>query len=170
MHRLLFALFLCCSFAISRSAADASKSPLAAFFGHWEGSSKMFATKYSKPEEVTSKADCKWSPQRAYLVCEQTIHDSHGVHTQLTTFTPNDNGKDYTFYTLLGDGKKAYTGSLKIDGDVWTYGPAEDAKDQYPLFRTTNTFTNEMEVSVTEFTEDGKTWTKMLEGNLKKSR
>lgn len=169
MLRLYFAILLAFS-TLHALAADASKSPLAAFFGHWEGSSKMLASKYSKPEEVTSKADCKWSPQQAYLVCEQTIHDSKGVHTQLTAFTPNANGKDYTFYTLLGDGKKAYTGSLNIDGNVWTYGPAEDAKDQYPLFRTTNTFNNGTEVSVTEFTEDGKTWTKMLEGELKRSR
>jgi hypothetical protein len=158
-------LFLC---ALAGASDKSANSPLGAFFGHWTGTSKMLDTKFSKAEEVRSVADCKWSPQQDFLVCEQTIDDSHGQHKQLTIFGTNSDGKKYTFYTLFGNGKPAYMGSLKIDGNVWEYGPSEDAKDKYPLFRTVNTFNNGVELSDTDFTEDGKTWTKMLHGELKK--
>jgi hypothetical protein len=156
---------------LAQQAAKSSSSHdgLSAFVGHWQGSSNTRETKMSKPDTTNSVADCRWSPQQRALICEQTITDSQGKHSQFTIFMPNDSGSDYSFYTITAPGRRAYLGGLTIHDNVWTYGPPPDAKNDLPLFRTTNTFTGDLEVSKTEFTEDGKEWTTMLEGQLKRT-
>jgi len=151
-------------------AADptAKRQPLSAFLGHWEGSGKFLQTKYSKPQTVTSTADCNWTPQGSALICEMTVHDDKGEHTQLSLDAPNTAGAGYVYYTIT-PGHAPFAGELKIDGNTWTYGPSVDSEDQTPQFRTSNVFSGDTESFKTEFTEDGKTWTTMLEGSMKRT-
>ncbi len=145
------------------------RAPLASFVGHWEGSGKFADTKYGKAQTVTSKTDCSWTPQGTALVCETVVHDAQGDHTQLSVDAPDSEGSGYTYYTI-NPGRKPFYGDLQISGNTWVYAPAPDAKDKYPQFRTTNTFSGDTEMFKTEFTDDGTHWTTMLEGSMQRTK
>ncbi|HUN87995.1 MAG TPA: hypothetical protein VMU28_04360 [Terriglobales bacterium] len=164
------AILLCSTlFATAQSAPiESRRAPLAVFIGHWEGSGKFAETKFSKPQTVTSSADCNWTPQGSALVCEMVVHDSQGEHRQLSIDTPDSEGSGYTYYTV-NPGRRPFYGDLQISGATWVYAPSPEAKDQYPQFRTTNVFSGDTETFKTEFTEDGTHWVTMLEGTMKRT-
>jgi hypothetical protein len=155
--------------AAQSSPVQSRRAPLAVFQGHWEGSGKFLETKFSKPQTVTSSADCNWTPQGSALVCEMKVRDSSGEHIQLSIDAPDSEGGGYTYYTI-NPGVKPFYGDLQIQGATWVYAPSPDAKDKYPQFRTTNVFSGDTETFKTEFTEDGKSWTTMLEGSMKRTK
>ena len=147
----------------------AKLEPLAGYLGHWETSGKFYDTKYGKAHTVTSTLDCGWSPQGTYMVCEQLIHDDQGQHTQLTIYTPNSDNSDFTFYTFNTPGQKPWMGSLKIDGEVWIYGPMPDAANSFPLFRTTNDLKRDKVTYKVEFADEPGKWTTMSEGSSQRT-
>ena len=152
-------------FAMAQAPVVGSKqAPLAGYIGHWQTSGKFYDTKFSKAHTVTSTLDCSWSPQGTYMVCEQLIHDDQGEHTQLTIYTPNPNDVNFTFYTFNTPGEKPYMGSLKIEGDTWTYGPPADQADKYPLFRTINIVKNGEVTYKVEMAEEAGKWTTLSDG------
>ena len=82
--------------------SKAAANPAAVFRGKWKGGGRFFDTKLSKAGTVKSKGDCEWSPQRRYMVCEQTITDSNGTHEQLTVFAATDKPSEVRYATLNG--------------------------------------------------------------------
>ncbi len=146
----------------------AKTDPLTAFLGHWEGSGKFYETKMGKAGSVTSLTDCKMSPQGGSMVCEQLISDAQGKHTQLTIYTPNEKDGEFTYYSFSAAGKAPYMGTLTIQGTLWTYGGMPDAAGKYPEFKTVNTVKDGEETFKVEFTEDGKQWTTMAEGAMRR--
>ena len=157
-------------FAAAQATPHAKREPLAAYLGHWETSGKFYETKFSKPHAVTSSLDCSWSPQGSYMTCEQVIHDDQGEHTQLTLYTPNPDYPDFTFYTFNTPGQKPWMGSLKIEGDTWTYLPPRDAADKYPIFRTTNWIKDGKVTYKVEFAKEPGKWTTISERSSRRTK
>lgn len=149
---------------VASTNETAKHSPLGAYIGHWSSTGTFYETKFSKPHKVSSDLNCNWSPQGNYMVCEQLISDDEGKHTQLTIYTPNPNDSDFTFYTVNTPGQKPYTGSLKINGNTWTYGPAAGTPPTYPLFRTTNIVKDGEVTYKVEFADEPGHWTLMSDG------
>jgi hypothetical protein len=158
MKKLLTVSLLTIALPFSAFAGGPARTPLAALLGHWQGSAKFYDTKYSKAQSITSTADCAWTPQGAALVCETLIEDVRGKHVQLSIDTPDAEGSGYTYYTIT-PGQKPFIGEVVIDGNSWTYNPRPDAAKSYPVFRTTNAFSGDIETFKTEFTDDGSHWT-----------
>jgi hypothetical protein len=162
---LMFAPSAMSAFAQSSDAAK----PLAVFVGHWEGGGKFNTTAMSSEGTVTSKTDCAWSAQGRYLVCEQSLTDEKGTHQQLTVYTPSDEGSDFTYYTITGSAAP-FTGTVKIEGNTWTYDNKFEQDGKKTEVRTINTFTGSEESFKTEFSVDGGPWTTMLEGKSQRSK
>ena len=163
MAKLTLAVLLCSTLLAAQSATlQPRRAPLAGYIGHWETSGKFYDTKFSKTHTVTSTLDCDWSPQGTYMVCEQLIHDDQGEHTQLTIYTPNPDGPDFTFYTFNKPGEKPFMGSLKIEGDTWTYGPPPGQPSQ---FRTTNIVKKDEVTYKVELSDETGKWTTISEGS-----
>ena len=156
------------STAVIMAATVPNRSKLSAFLGHWEGGGKFLQTSMSKAHEVSSETDCAWSPQGQALVCEQTIHDGKVTQHQLTIYQADEKDADFS-YTTLTPGRRPFTGVMKIRGDQWIYFGASNSPRQYPEFKTTNTFKDDVESFQTEFTEDGHHWTTMLQGSLRRT-
>ena len=138
---------------------------LTTFLGRWVGKGKMYATAFSKAQQISSDTTCVWSPRKNYLVCDQ--HNSTPAE-QMTLFAPDPQG-DYVFYSIPTPGASPYRGKVVIAGNVCTYPPMNPEKGK-PQFRTINTFPKPgKEVFKTEFSQDdGAHWTTMLEGTAQR--
>lgn len=161
---LLMSVAILTFLVFARTTETSKRDSLGAYIGHWTSTGTFYETRFSKPHKVTSDLNCDWSPQGNYMVCEQLITEGEEKHTQLTIYTPNPNDSDFPFYTINTPGQKPYTGSLKIDGNTWTYGPAAGTPTQYPLFRTTNVVKDGEVTYKVEFADEPGHWTLMSDG------
>lgn len=151
--------------ALAQQPSD-STQPLSAFVGHWEGGGSFYESKLSKPDKVTSSGDCDWSPQRRYLICEQTIHDSKGAHPQLTVFSPTGKTGEFAYQTFQ-DGKPSQGSTLTIEDNVWTFQNTFSSDGTQTTVKTTNTFHGDREVFRVEYSQDaGAHWVTMLDGEM----
>ena len=146
--------------------SSGARDKLAAFLGNWESKGTFKDTLLSKASAVTSKQSCAWSPFEKYLICDQTL--SLGTD-QLTVFSWNEKENSYQYCTIQNPGSPAHCDAFVIDGNVWTFFNSFENKGKKISIRTLNTFDAPgHEVFKTEFSEDGKSWTTMLEGEARR--
>jgi hypothetical protein len=114
-------------------------------------------------EKITSKMECRWSPQRLFPVCEQSLTTASGDHHQLTIYSYNAKDSAYTYVIIHDPGAKPTSGKIEIKGNVWTY-PSSLSKTVQ--IRYTEEFTDtRTRVYKAESSEDGGvTWKTLLEG------
>lgn len=148
----------CISLGAAQTADSAKK--LSAFLGTWQAEG-MRGT-----EKITSKLECRWSPQGLFLVCEQSITTAAGDHRQLTIYSYNAKDNAYTYVTIADPGAKPTSGKVEIKGNVWTYPFSFENNGKTVQIRTTNEFTDpRTEVFKTESSDDGGvSWKMALEG------
>jgi hypothetical protein len=155
--------------ALAQQPAD-STQPLSVFLGHWDGGGTFYETKLSKPDKVTSSGDCDWSPQRRYLICEQTIHDGKGTHSQLNVFNATGKAGEFAYQTFQ-DGGTPHGSTLTIEGNVWAFQNTFSSDGVQTTVKTTNTFNGDKEDFRVEYSQDnGSHWTTMLEGELHRTK
>lgn len=167
--RFMLVLATISTIAVAQQPA-ASTQPLSAFLGHWDGGGSFYETKLSKPAKVTSSGDCDWSPQRRYLICEQTIHDGKGEHNQLNVFNATGKAGEFDYQTFQ-DGGTPHGSTMTIEGNVWTFQNTFSADGVQTTVKTTNTFNGDKEVFRVEYSQDSGThWTTMLDGELHRTK
>ena len=110
--------------------------------------------------------DCEWSPQRRYMVCEQTIVESGARHGQITLFAPAEKPNEIIYCTLNQGQTAPSYGTVEIQKNIWTFSGKEFPLAGVPTtVRTTNTSEDDREKFRVEYTQDkGAHWTTMLEG------
>lgn len=152
---------------LGRAQADDPAKKLGIFLGKW----KTEATFTGSDNKVTSALECRWSPQGAYLVCEQLVRMMGGDHRQLTIYSYNPKDGNYSFATISDPGAKPSSGTIQINGYVWVYSSSFEANGKTTQIRTTNEFTTpSTEVFKTESSDDGgATWKIILQGTARKS-
>jgi hypothetical protein len=138
---------------------------LGAFLGKWQTEST-----FAGGEKVSTKLECRWSPQGAFLVCEQLITMAGADHRQFTVYSYDSKSGNYSYATLSDPGAKPSTGTVEIKGNVWTYDSSFEADGKTTQVRTTNEFTDaKTEVFKVESSDDkGAHWKTMLEGKARK--
>lgn len=163
----LYLLMVVTCIAPGVAQADDPAKKLGAFLGKW----KTEGTFAGSDNKVTSALDCRWSPQGAYLVCEQLVKMAGGEHRQLTIYSYNAKDGAYSYTTLSDPGAKPTTGNIQINGYVWVYSSSFEANGKTTQIRTTNEFTNpSTEVFKVESSEDGgATWKTFLQGTAHKT-
>jgi len=152
---------------LGRAQADDPAKKLGIFLGKWK-TEGAFAGSDNK---VTSALECRWSPQGAFLVCEQLVKIAGGEHRQFTVYSYNAKDGNYSFTTISDPGAKPSSGTVQINGYVWVYSSSFEANGKTTQIRTTNQFTTpSTEVFKTESSDDGgATWKTVLEGTARKS-
>ncbi|HEU4416589.1 MAG TPA: hypothetical protein VFT65_17500, partial [Candidatus Angelobacter sp.] len=75
--------------------------------GHWQTEGAFTGSE----NKISTSLDCRWSPQGAYLICEQLVRMPNGDHRQLTVYSY---GKDagYSYTTLSDPGAKPTSGGI----------------------------------------------------------
>lgn len=134
---------------------------LAAFLGRWQTEATI------NGEKASSMLECRWSPKGSFLVCEQVVSLPGGQQqTQLTVYSYSPKDGSYIFSTFSNPGEKPSSGSVVIDGNVWTYAFSFSADGKTTLIRTINEFPAPgTENFKTEVSPDGgATWKVILQG------
>ena len=169
MRGAIFTAALSAALFINTNAVQAGDDPtkkLGALVGQWQTEGTLLGSM-----SVTSSLQCRWSPQGAFLICEQLIKMGSGEHRQLTIYSYNAKEGSYAYTTLADPGAKPTTGTVEIKGNVWTYAASIEAHGKTTQIRTTNEFTDaKTEVFKVESSEDGGAhWMSVLEGKARKT-
>lgn len=164
---LIAILWTCPSFAQSSTIdLHAATQKLEVFVGKWQSEGTRPETAFSHADKISSSIDCRWSPQGNFLICEQSITDSGGNHTQLSIFSYNSKDGNYAISSIAGPGNKPWNGTVLIQGNIWTYPGSFEANGKKVEVRTTNDFSVPgVESFKTEFSDDGGAhWVVTLQG------
>jgi hypothetical protein len=138
---------------------------LAVFAGKWK-------TEAALPDgkKITSDLDCEWSPQQNYLVCEQAVKLPDREQQQLTVYSYSAADHLYRYSTFADPGALPTSGTVEINGAVWTYHASLERNGKTMQIRTTNEFTSATtEELKVESSPDGVIWTTVLKGSAHKS-
>lgn len=148
------------------TAQDNPANKLGAFLGKWQ-SEGIFAD----GTQVVSSLECRWSAQADFLVCEQAIKMSGGDHHQLTIYSYNSKDQNYSYTTLGDPGARPSSGTLQINGNLWTYSASFERDGKMVQIRTTNEFTTTKSESfkVESSDDGGTTWKAQLRGTAHKT-
>lgn len=164
----LTAILLTCQAVPQNSATDlhAATQKLGVFVGKWQSEGTRPETAFSHADKITSSIDCRWSPQGNFLICEQSITDSGGNHTQLSIYSYNAKDSNYSISSIAGPGNKPWNGTVQIQGNIWTYPGSFEMNGKKVEVRTTNDFSVPgVESFKTEFSDDGGAhWVVTLQG------
>lgn len=155
-------LVLTATATFAQKPADDATKKLGAFLGKWESEATL-----GGGGKVTSKIDCRWSPQASYLICEQQVKTPDALLHQLTVYSYDAGHGAYSFATFQNPGTAPHSDKLKINGNTWIYSGGGEANGKKLLFRTTNEFkdSGRTETFKAEISnDDGATWTKTVEG------
>ncbi|HKV95827.1 MAG TPA: DUF1579 family protein [Candidatus Angelobacter sp.] len=165
LTRILIAVFIVSGFvSLSVAQADATKK-LGAYLGKWQSEATMGG------EKVSSSLECRWSPLGAFLVCEQAIKSGNAERRQLTTYSYNANGNNYAYVTIGNPGDKPTSGTMEIQGKIWTYSFSYQAQNGKTVqMHITNDFTDSgLEKFKVESSDDGGAhWKTVMDGTAKK--
>jgi len=145
----------------SQNAAPTGIQALGAFLGKWESEGTFAAG-----QKVTAALECRWSPQKGWLICDQTVTMNGQQSRQLTAYTWNPADGAYSYTTVPGPGGRPATGGIEINGNTWTYLSRSEANGQTTQIRNTNVFTDARTETfkVERSTDGGQTWSPLLQG------
>ena len=138
------------------------------FVGNWKSESDVKPGPWGAGGKMAGDAQCAWMQGEYFVVCHETATGTMGRVQGLSVFGYDANAKQYTWngFNSMGENEHA-TG--KVDGKVWTYEnesamAGKTMKGRYTITETSPTsYDFKFETS-----EDGRTWTGMMEGKVTK--
>jgi hypothetical protein len=147
-------------------AQDDPTKKLGAFLGKWKSEGT-----FADGGKATAALDCRWSPQGAFLVCEQAIKMASGSSRQLTIYSYNAKEGNFSYTTISDPGSRPTSGTLEINGYAWIYSSSFEANGKTTKIRNTNLFPNpSLETFKVESSDDGgSTWKTLIEGSAHKT-
>jgi hypothetical protein len=150
--------------AVAASTDDPTKK-LGAFLGKWQ-----VEAAFANGDKATSRLDCRWSPQGAFLLCEQIVKMNGSETRQLTVYSYNSKENTYSYSTFSGPGTKPTTNNVVIQGNVWTYDSSYESDGKTTQVHNTNEFTDpKTEIFKIVTSDDGGAhWKPLLEGKAHK--
>lgn len=175
-RRFAFSLLVSLSACISSAAfaaADAGLEQLAVSEGSWVYHGHLLAGSGSRPAAFVWHADCRWSANRAFMMCSfsNTWGKKHINSLVVDTFNPRD--KTFWHYEIFEDGDtpdKPFASRMKIDGptriEEWTETHRGKSIRQRIVYR----FVSARDVTVSfEQSDDGKSWRTTASGTGQKT-
>lgn len=174
MKRVISILLLCSS--LSLVAAD---KPNAEVLGRWVGGKwplegKMLDTEFSKAISVTGVSNCGWSPDRVFMICDQSLVVDGKPDRALSVYVFDPDNSTFHFYGLSPTGGAPHTSDVVIsaDGNHWEYQNNSEIKGKTVQFRTINEWRSADSIEWwSEYSSDeGQHWTKMGGGSEKRQK
>jgi uncharacterized protein DUF1579 len=159
----VFFTALCAAQAVQ--PVDGPTKKLGAFLGKWKTEGA-----FADGRKTSTSLECRWSPMGAFLVCDQAVNLGGDEHRQFTVYSYDNKAGSYSYTTLADPGARPSTGTVKIQGNLWTYDSSFQAQGKTTLVRTTNEFVDaKTEVFKVASSEDGgANWKTVLQGKAQK--
>ncbi len=157
----------------STAFAAGGLEQLAISEGRWVYHGQVSGDAKSPPTDFVWHADCRWSANRAFMMCSfsNTWGKQHINSLVVDTFNPHD--KAFWHYEVFEDGDtpdKPFASKMQIDGSTRSEEWTDSRRGKTIHQRIVYKFLSDKKVTVTfEQSEDGKTWKATATGTGEKT-
>jgi hypothetical protein len=135
---------------------------LAVFAGTWKSEAENYDTIYSKAGTVSSTLVNQCWKTGAFFLCNQSVN---GISRVMLVFSYKG-GDTYWLSYVPADTGRAVSGTVIIDGGVWTYPGQQTHLGQVTYFRNVQIFSDNDNLDFREeFSSDNEHWTLMSKGH-----
>jgi hypothetical protein len=158
---LVLSLGTCISSA-AFAAGDVGLEQLAISEGSWVYRGHVFGDAGSRPTDFVWHADCRWSANRAFMMC--SFSNTWGRQHINSLVVDSFNERDHTFwhYEVFEDGdapEKPFASKMQIDGPTRVEEWTESRHGKPVRERIVYKFASDKKVTVSfQQSEDGKVW------------
>jgi hypothetical protein len=162
-----------CLSSAALAAADAGLEQLAISEGSWVYHGQVSGDSKSPPTEFVWHADCRWSANRAFMMCSFS-NTWGGKHiNSLVVDTYNQHDKAFWHYEIFEDGDepgKPFASKMQIDGSTRTEEWTESRHGKTVHQRIVYKFASDRKVTVSfEQSKDGTAWKTTATGTGEKT-
>lgn len=162
-----------CIVSAALAAGDDELAKLAISEGSWVYHGHVSGDAGSRPTDFVWHADCRWSANRAFMMCSfsNTWGKQHLNSLVVDTFDAHD--KAFWHYEIFEDGDtpdKPFASKMQIDGPKRTEEWTEHRHGKAVRQRIVYTFASDKKVDVSfQQSEDGKAWKTTANGTGEKT-
>jgi Protein of unknown function (DUF1579) len=155
---------------VSTGPAGSQESDPTAKLGIWAGRwtyhAKTYETPYSHAYAYDGTADCNWSPNHGFMVCDFLNRDPEpgSPVNDLVIFSYDPVTKAYTRVGVFKE-SKPFPQSVTVDGNTWTTSAEIPYKGKTIIYRDVYVFQSSSKRTTTAqiSADKGKTWTIVTE-------
>jgi hypothetical protein len=145
------------------SQASDPTAQLGVWQGQWTYTEHDYETPYSHAHTDTGTANCNWSPNHGFMVCDYlNSNPANGVPANdLAAFSYSPAAKAYTRVGIFKDGKPSLD-RVAVQGSTWTTSVEIPYNGKMLIHRNVHIFSSDdkQASATTEVSADnGKTWT-----------
>lgn len=142
---------------------------LAYYAGTWKSEGEMKASPFGPAGKATTTDHCEWFMGGFHLVCHSTGRGPIGAMKGLGIIGYNAGEKLYTYYGIDNMGMGSLSKGI-VEGNTWTWNGEDKMggkmiKSRYTIVETSPTAYN----FKWETSEDGSTWSAIMEGKTAKT-
>ncbi|HLY04711.1 MAG TPA: hypothetical protein VKR31_03085 [Rhizomicrobium sp.] len=155
------------------AAGDAGHQQLAISEGSWVYRGHVFGDAKSRPTDFVWHADCRWSANRAFMMC--SFSNSWGRQQINSLVVDTFNPRDHAFwhYEIFEDGDapdKPFAAKMHIEGMTRSEEWTEKDHGKSVRQRIVYNFASDRKVTVSfQQSEDGKVWKTTANGTGEKT-
>jgi hypothetical protein len=144
------------------SAASDPSGKLGIWVSRWTFSGQIYETKYSHAHADTGVADCAWTPNRGYVICD--YFSDNPPHDDLTVISYSPSAKAFMLAQIHKDRPPSFE-KVTQDGNTWITSRNVPGKGKTLVLRTTFIFLtpDEQTTTVQVSPDKGRTWTTIIE-------
>jgi len=130
--------------------------------GRWHFSGQIYETAYSRAHSDTGTADCLWTSNRGYLICD--YFSDNPPHDDLAILSYSAVAKMYTLVNLHKD-KPPVRSVIAQHGNTWVTSADVPDKGNMLIMQTFFRFlsADQQTTTVQVSADKGKTWTRIIE-------
>lgn len=166
-------VFLLAGSPAALAAPDAHLAQLAVSEGRWVYHGHTFGGPGEKPVDFVWNADCRWSANRAFMMC--SFSNTWGAEHVDSLVVDTFNEKDHAFwhYEVFKNGDtpdKPFASKMKIDGATRSEEWTQTSHGKTSHLRIVYQFASDKKVAVSfEQSADGKAWKTTAAGTGEKT-
>lgn len=138
--------------------ASNPSAKLGIWLGRWNFSGQIYETKYSNAHPDTGVADCTWTANKGYVVCD--YFSDNPPHDDLAVISYSPSAKAYRLAQIHKD-RPSSSETLTQNGNTWITSSDVPDKGKTLVLRTTFVFvTPDKQMTTVQVSADkGQTWT-----------
>ncbi|MFZ0032416.1 MAG: hypothetical protein WAK84_11155 [Candidatus Cybelea sp.] len=157
LSTLAFAALIGAGVAHPPLASDQS-AKLGIWQGRWNFSGQIYETKYSTAHPDTGVADCTWTANKGYVICD--YFSDNPPHDDLAVISYSPSAKAYRLVQIHKD-RPSSSETLTQRGNTWITSSDVPDKGKALVLRTTFVFvTPDKQMTTVQVSADkGQTWT-----------
>jgi hypothetical protein len=150
-----------CGTCVAASPASDPSLALGSWVGRWSFSGQIYKTEYSDGHADTGIADCAWTANKGYAVCEYFSNDP--PHDDLDVLSYSPSARTYKLVNIHKDRAPSYQ-DMTRSGNTWVTSRYASDKGKTLVIRTIFVFlTADKQTTTVEVSPDkGRTWVTMI--------